>query len=96
MSRFAEAHETLNQLIDRTISKLNAHRAAGGDDDSFQAALVGQFYTAAAHMPPTAGAAHMAIALYRLATNHQRIAGLIAENTLYTNTLYDLDELEGL
>lgn len=93
---FDAAHATIDQLIERTIGQLEAHRAAGGDDDSFQAALVGQFYTAAAHMPPTAGAAHMAIALYRLATTHQRIASLIAENTLYANTLYDLDALEGL
>ena len=96
MTMFDAAHATIDRLIDRTVAQLEAHRAAGGDDDSFQAALVGQFYTAAAHMPPTAGAAHMAIALYRLATNHQRIAGLIAENTLYANTLYDLDALEGL
>jgi len=93
---FEAAHATIDQLIDRTIAQLDAHRAAGGDDDSFQAALVGQFYTAAANMPPTAGAAHMALTLYRLTKAHQRIADLIAENTRYANTLYDLDALEGL
>lgn len=66
---FDAAHATLDGLIDRTVAQLEAHRAAGGDDDSFQAALIGEFYTAAAHMPPTAGAAHMAIAL--LPARHQ-------------------------
>lgn len=93
---FDAAHATIDRLIDRTIAQLDAHRAAGGDDDSFQAALVGQFYTAAANMPPTAGAAHMALALYRLAKARQQISGLQAENTRYANTLRDLDALEGL
>lgn len=93
---FEAAHATIDQLIERTIAQLDAHRAAGGDDDSFQAALVGQFYTAAANMPPTAGAAHMALALYRLATTRQHITSLQAQNTLYANTLHDLDALEGL
>lgn len=93
---FDAAHATIDQLIDRTIAQLDAHRAAGGDDDSFQAALVGQFYTAAANMPPTAGAAHMALALYRLTTNSQQISDLQAENLLYANTIRDLEALEGL
>lgn len=47
-------------------------------------------------MPPTAGAAHMALALYRLTTNSQQISDLQAENLLYANTIRDLEALEGL
>ena len=93
---FDAAHATLDRLIDRTANQLAAHRAAGGDDNTFQAALVGQFHTAAANMTPTAGAAHMALALYRLATNRQQISALRAENLRYANTIRDLEALEGL
>ena len=96
MTVFDAAHATLDDLVARTLAELVAHRDAGGDDDSYQAHLVGQFQAAAAHQKPTAGAIHMALALYRLAIQHQQVNQLAAANARYAATMRDLEALEGL
>lgn len=93
---FDAAHARLDTLIARTLAELHTHRQAGGDDESYQAALVEQFVRAAADREPTAGHTHMALALYRLAIQHERHRHLAAETARYAATLADLDALEGL
>lgn len=93
---FEAAHARLDNLIDRTLDELVKCRAAGGTDTDYQSALIEQFKAAAALREPEAGAAHMALALYRLAVNQQLIAQMDAENARYAATLRDLEELEGL
>lgn len=96
MTVFDAAHATLDELIARTLLELTEHRAAGGDDDTYQAALVAQFQAAAANQKPTAGSIHMALALYRLAIQHQQINQLAADNARYAATMRDIEALEGL
>lgn len=70
---FEAANARLDDIVIRTIDNLNRHRAAGGSEENFQLALVGQFVAEAQLHPPGAGATHMALAVYRLAVQCQQI-----------------------
>lgn len=70
---FEAANARLDDIVARTVYNLWQHRALGGTEDTFQAALIGQFVAEAQQHPPGAGATHMALAVYRLAVQHQQL-----------------------
>lgn len=70
---FEAADARLDEIINRTMYSLWHHRQAGGTDEQFQLSLIGQFVAEAAQHPPGAGATHMALAVYRLAVQHQQL-----------------------
>lgn len=70
---FEAANARLDDIIARTVHNLWQHRTLGGSDEAFQLALIGQFVAEAQQHPPGAGATHMALAVYRLAVQHQQL-----------------------
>ncbi len=96
MSALDGAHARLDMMIAGTLDALTEHRAEGGTDNEFQAHLAANMRAAATYRHPAAGHTHMALALYRLAVQHQHIEQLAAENQRYRATLADLDALDRL
>jgi hypothetical protein len=70
------AQAALDDMTYRARKKLRAYRNNNLDDEQFLRDIITEFVRAARTSQPPAGAVHMALSLYRLATQHDRITEL--------------------
>lgn len=87
---------SIDNLVERTRQRLNAHRQTGGTEESFAEALVQEFVTQASMAQPGAGAIHMAVSLFRLVLKEEECWELrdqIAMRDDALNVLFDIRDL---
>ena len=70
------AQAALDDMTSRARTKLHAYRNNNLEDEQFLRDIITEFIRAARTREPAAGAVHMALSLYRLADQQDRIAEL--------------------
>jgi hypothetical protein len=87
---------TVDEMTHRTRARLVAYRESGGTDEEFAEALIKEFVEQAQQHPAGAGAIHMAISLYRLVQQQEKVWELqdtIAMRDDILKTLWDIEDL---
>ena len=90
------AQSAMDEMIDRSRARLNHHRRQGGDDDQFLENLIKEFVEEAKRQPLGAGAPHMAVSMYKLTMQAEKIAKLeedLAMRDAALKTMWDIEAL---
>lgn len=74
---YTHAHAAIDDMIHRATRRLNHVHNRGGTDDDFITALIDEFVTEGQRQRPGAGSIHMALTIYRMVIQQQRIDALL-------------------
>lgn len=91
------AHAVIDGIINRVRAQLHAHREAGGSDDEFVEKLIAEFVRESENHSgnPRAGVIHMALSVYRMCVQQEKIWELtdaVEMRDAALNTMWDLND----
>lgn len=93
---FDAANAAIDEIVERTRRMMASNRENNGTDEQFIESLIEQFVGESLRHEKGAGARHMALSVYRMATMQERIDELtesVAMRDAALNTLWEIDNL---